>query len=186
MVKRYAITGAQGTGKTTLARELCQSCNQFVGDCELLEGIGARVTAMGFPLGSRATPDTLCAFAAEHIRREREASGQVVILDRCLLDLLAYGRVLGYESDAIGILLKELAQSSLPVLRAIFYLPIVSGIESGGQHEDPVFRKQIDNEVQLCAKELGIGIHRLSGTLEERVRHSLEIVQKECGMTNSQ
>ena len=82
---RVAITGAQGVGKTTLARDLFAVCRARSGaSCEFLQGIGQRVKEAGYPLGSAATSGTVYAFAAEHLRRERTCRAELVIQDRCL------------------------------------------------------------------------------------------------------
>src|ERR1019366_1837045 len=120
----FAITGAQGVGKTTLARAIFETCRARTSvTCELLKGIGQRAKDSGHPLGSDATTATIYAFAAEHLRRERKCTAELIIQDRCLLDLLAYVRVLDVLDQAALEMLQEVALTSLASIDVIFYVP---------------------------------------------------------------
>ena len=177
-IHRFAVTGAQGTGKTTLTRELHQLCARaIVGECQLLQGIGQRIKSMGHPSGSNTTSETLCAFAAEHVKREREATGRVIIQDRCLLDLLSYARVLGHRYDALGMLLCEITITSILVIEKVFYLPITPGIQTTNvEVEDAEFRLKIDEEIRASAETLGLTLYPVEGSMEERLSKAFQLI----------
>lgn len=192
----FAVTGAQGTGKTTVAKMLHQRSVDEFGDVILLDGIGQRVGARGYPLGAGATPDTLCAFAAEHLKRERLSTAKITIQDRCLLDLLAYAENLKHRalvfmapgdrrpsaelpSPVLIEMLREVALATLPRLAAIFYVPISNDLrESKSQVEDSQFREEIDQKIRSIASDIGIHLEYLRGSREERLETAFTIVRR--------
>jgi thymidylate kinase len=68
-----AVTGAQGSGKSTIVRALVEQFERRMMALVPVQGIGAFVGALKFPLGESATRDTISAFILEHVRRERHA-----------------------------------------------------------------------------------------------------------------
>lgn len=58
----------------------------------LLDGLGDRLKLAGVPLGRHSDAATIAAVFAAHLDRETEAGPGLAILDRCLVDALAYPR----------------------------------------------------------------------------------------------
>lgn len=177
---RVAITGAQGVGKTTLARDLFAICHDRTRiSCELLQGIGQRVKGAGYPLGQAATSDTIYAFAAEHLRRERTCQSELVIQDRCMIDLLAYVQVLGLLEEPALRMLKEATLFSLAAIDLILYVPMFEALRSAGTGvETPEFRAKIDAVIPEVARELGAQITTVEGELAERAANAFNKVSK--------
>lgn len=177
---RVAVTGAQGVGKTTLARDLFTICSAHTEvSCEILQGIGQRVKAAGYPLGTSATSETVCAFAAEHLRRERDVLADLVVQDRCLLDLLAYVRILGLLNGPALRMLQEVTLTSLKAIDLILFVPMCEAIRNAGTVvEPPEFRAQIDTAIPMIAQELGVHMVAVEGTPPERVAKAFSFVVK--------
>jgi predicted ATPase len=177
---RFAVTGAQGVGKTTLARDLFALCQvRSSVNCEILQGIGQRVKDAGYPLGSAATADTVYAFAAEHLRRERTCPADLVIQDRCLLDLLAYVRVLGLFGNPAYSMLQEVALNSLGVIDLVFFVPMCDALRDAGTVlEPPEFRARIDTAISAIAQELGVDIVTIEGEPAERAAMAFDFVAR--------
>lgn len=175
---RFAVTGAQGVGKTTLARDLFALCRARAGvSCEFLQGIGQQVKDAGYPMGSAATADTVYAFAAEHLRRERTCPAELVIQDRCLLDLLAYVRVLGLLREPAYRMLQEVARTSLGAIDLVFFVPMCDALRDGGTAlEPPDFRWRIDAAISAVAQELGVEIVAIEGEPAERATKAFHLV----------
>jgi len=175
-MRRLAITGAQGTGKSTMAQRAGEAARGLGIRAVVLEGIGAAVAAQGLPLGRQATAETFCAFAAAHLRRERLAEGELIVQDRCLLDLYAYCRVLGtapYATEFVA----EATRLSLSENVTVSYLPLVNTLPpSQSTVEDSRFRQAIAAEILVSAHALGIEVHVVDGTVDERVRRVLGIL----------
>jgi predicted ATPase len=175
---RVAVTGAQGVGKTTLARDLFAICRARTGvSCEILEGIGHRVKEAGYPLGSAATSGTVYAFAAEHLRRERTCLAELVIQDRCLIDLLAYVRVLGLLEEPALRMLQEATLTSLEGIDLILFVPMCDALrDTGTAVETPEFRARIDAAIPAVAQELGVQIVAVEGEPAERAAKAFSLV----------
>jgi len=166
-----AVTGAQGTGKSTFARalhrlvrdELCQ-------DVELLTDIGA-VVELQRQGASWTARDRVLAFAAEHMRRERVATAPIVILDRCLLDALAYASVLGcLQTDEHKALLRAAAVSLRRVALA-FRLRVTADYPiTGAADESPALRRRIDDAIEVLATSLGVTLREVAGAASDSVR----------------
>src|SRR3954469_14074722 len=93
---RLALTGAQGTGKSTVTRHLAGLMAGLGVTPQLLVGMGDEVAGPGIAAGPRADARTVHQFAAAHAAREAAlGDAAIAVLDRCLLDTLAYADVLG-------------------------------------------------------------------------------------------
>jgi len=177
---RFAITGAQGSGKTTLAIALYEaSLREFPERCALLSGIGHEVAGKGYPLGLEATAETIFAFGAAHLRRERECISALVIQDRCLVDLLAYARVRNCLGSAAVELLEQLVIYACSTFDAIFYLPISEATRAiVRSSENADFRAAVDGRIEQLSRELGLVLLEIVGTAEERLAAAFAIVRE--------
>lgn len=157
---RIALTGAQGTGKSTLARVLLGRFRESgVDDVDALVGVGATVGATGHAVGSTATAATVRLFAAEHLAREHAAAAQVQLFDRCMLDALAYARVLDVlPRDELAELHRTTAASMAACAMVVWMrvsadYPVVTE-----RDESPEFRRAIDAAIGECSRELGVAL----------------------------
>ncbi len=146
MIHRIALTGAQGTGKTTVARAIRDRLmSAGVRGVEYHEGLGVAVAAAGHVTGARADAAAVRRFGEMHLTRERTASGAVQIFDRCLLDALAYAHVLAcFDRSEFDAFKSEVAASCARIsqvlwLRVTTDYPVVTE-----QDESPAFRRSID------------------------------------------
>jgi predicted ATPase len=165
-----AFTGGQGSGKTTLARATADHVTAGGPRVVLLEGISNRVVARGLPLGEGATDETIIAFAHEHLLRERMAPpADFILLDRCLLDLVAYAYIRGCSSLLIG-LLEEITVSSCRAMAAVFYVP--TSRESAGMaspNESATFRSRVASEIPNVARRLTVRLLKVPVNFAERL-----------------
>lgn len=176
---RVGVTGAQGVGKSTLARQLFERCEAiYPGTCDHLPSLGAEVAQRGFPLGSSVTAESLAAFAAAHVRRERGSYKPITILDRNLLDLTAYARVSMAASEALLELLYELCCSYSTRYQLIVFVPMIPELaENPARHESAEFRQKIDREIPALAKVLGVELRTVRGGEGERCEQAFEWVK---------
>jgi len=176
---RFSVTGAQGVGKTTLARSLYEKCcTQLPLDCTLLSGIGTRIRERGYPIGSQATVETIYAFAAEHLKRERQCPATIIVQDRCLLDMLGYARALGKLSRVSLEMVEQVVLSSCIKMDAIFYLPICEELRDAKEaRENPQFRVAVAQQIEIAARDLGLVLHEITGTHEERLEKAFTFVR---------
>src|SRR4051812_9926619 len=90
VIHRISLTGAQGTGKSTLARAIAERLRIAGRPATLYEGLGDEVARSGLATGALADAESVRTFARLHAAREGQASDDVQVFDRCLLDGLAY------------------------------------------------------------------------------------------------
>jgi cytidylate kinase len=157
MIHRIALTGAQGTGKSTLARAIADQARAYGRTVALYEGLGESVGGGGLALGERAGADSIRAFVRLHHAREAAASAEIQVFDRSLLDTLAYARVLDCL-DAME--MKELGQVTIASCRRIMdllWLRVTTDYPvRNPTDETPEFRRAIDAAIGAIAREQAI------------------------------
>ena len=151
------VTGAQGVGKSTFCKNLLVSLRASTESVELLEGLGARVAAMGFPLGSASTPASILAVFAAHLERESTASKGLVLLDRCVVDALAYTRALGISSEVERRVLEQVCVLSAERLSLVVHLELSSFFQTtSAAHESAELRDRVSTHIPLILTELRV------------------------------
>lgn len=155
---RISLTGAQGTGKSTLARAIAARLRaQGIADIVANDSAGPAVVAQGHATGSRAGVETLRLFARLHQVREAEAAGAVAVFDRCLLDTLAYALVLGGLGAAELAALQQAALMSSRRADQLLWCRIAGDYPVQGPHDEtPAFRREIDAAIGRLVRD-----HRL-------------------------
>lgn len=155
-----AVTGAQGVGKSTfcerLKLRLAQGRSQ---EPLLINGLGDKIRSMGVPLGAASNPETIFAIFHEHLRREREiaATTEIVILDRCVIDALAYVRILDVTTQIQSDLFEELTKLASGRINLIFHLQLTDTFSvTSATHETPSIRAGIAELLPSILKELTV------------------------------
>jgi predicted ATPase len=159
MNHRISLTGAQGTGKSTLAHAIAHQLRAGGLDVALHVGLGDEVAGGGLPIGALAGAESVRAFVNLHQAREAAASKAVQIFDRCLLDTLAYAHVLAcLPPDELESLRKATVASCARLTRLIWLrvttdYPVLSGTD-----ETPEFRRAIDAAIGRVVHDNGIAL----------------------------
>lgn len=166
-----AVTGAQGVGKSTFCRRL-QMRLQAEGrrEVSLLDGLGDRIKALGIPLGSTSTTQTIAAVFTAHLEREAAAPKGIVILDRCVVDAIAYTRSLGINSDVELRLYERVTALAATRLNLVVHLtcsPFFA--RRGADHETPVLRADVAERIVAILSELGVPRIDLDASSEDAV-----------------
>jgi predicted ATPase len=155
---RILLTGAQGTGKSTLARAISARLRAEGTDgLASLDSAGGAVSAQGHTTGGRAGADTVRLFARLHQAREAEGHFAVGVFDRCLLDTLAYALVLDCLDAAELQRLQAAALASSRRADQLLWCRIACDYPAQGpQDETPAFRREIDAAIARV-----VSAHRL-------------------------
>ena len=183
---KIALTGAHGTGKTTLTN-----------------AVVARFAPTRETTPSREVPRILVEHAddSEFFRRgnnspvrqllimlhqiieddERRRAADLVVCDRTLVDHIAYTFVQFRDAfdGAERAIIIEAARRWITTYDIVFYVPIEFAVEDDGVREgDITFQAEIDKEIVSLYKEIGLETVRVTGSVEARTRAVLDAVTK--------
>lgn len=157
MIKLVGVTGAQGVGKSSFCRRLIEDLQERKLKVSLLDGLGDSVRSLGIPVGSGSTSDSIAAVFASHLRREREVACDLNVLDRCVVDALAYVRVLNKTSAIQGKMYEELSKTMARSLNFVIHLRLSKTFEiTSASHETASDRLAIATEIPLVIRDLGV------------------------------
>ena len=168
-----AISGAHGTGKTTLLNAL-KSRKEFV-DFEFKSGITRDLHKMNIPINETGTTVTQLYVMAKHYEYA-QLDGDVV-LDRCALDGLAYSQVVLKDCDDIDFLhaLGVVGHKCFKHYGVIFYIRPEFELEDDGVRTvDKQFHTQIVDSFESWITLIKTyknppPIVELTGSVEQRV-----------------
>jgi thymidylate kinase len=154
---RISLTGAQGTGKSTLARAIADRLIAEGRAVALYEGLGHDVARSGLATGALAGAESVRAFARLHRTREAAAAGALQIFDRCLLDALAYAQVLrclpAVEFDDLR---RDTIASCARLTMLLWLRVTVEYPVQGPLDETSEFRTAVDEAIGGVARQNGI------------------------------
>lgn len=172
-MKKIAIAGSHGVGKTTLVFSLADSLKHQ--KVVVSNQIARTLIKNGYPLGKAATTESYIQYIISQLKAEQiSMEYDVFISDRTLLDPLAY-----------AIVNKEYAESNVPdniidLLRAVWsmelqqydlyvFVPIEFDMQSDGvRPEGKDYQEKISEQIRLLLDEHQVDYITVSGTPNER------------------
>ena len=150
---RIAVTGAHGTGKTTLIEDLAAASDQFEIVPEPLWVFSQGETAFLDGPTMEDLEEQLkqsCALICDLTNQKN------VIFDRCPLDFLAYLEVIsnaeGYEWVPNGKLMIRI-ERAMQALDLVVFVPVLSPDEIEVQIEFPKLRRQVDAQLKRMLRD---------------------------------
>jgi predicted ATPase len=186
---KIAITGAHGTGKTTLISRLPHDIS-FVGRVAVCREaprlVIARVGDSEFFRVNNNTPIRQSLIFLEHIMEERRQGKacDLLVTDRTLIDHLSYSAVLfpEHEKSLEFKICKELAFESLLEYDIVFKIPIeFAAVDDGVREGLASFQSAIDTTIDRFYSEARIPTLVVRGSIEDRV----SIIQQAIRQTNA-
>lgn len=160
MPLRISLTGAQGTGKSTLAKAIAERLRSPRREVRLHEGIGNAVAGSGLATGALGTAESVRAFIRLHRARDAAPSSAAVqVFDRCLLDALAYAHVLACLPEPELEELRCATVASCAGMTRLIWLRVTHDYPvTAPQDETPGFRRAIDAAIGRLAHENAIAL----------------------------
>lgn len=152
MARVFSITGAQKTGKTTLKSRIKKLS---VSDIKFPPSPGEYARQQGVAIGKAGTDETHIFFARAHTQNLIEAvnEGHDLFLDRCLIDHLAYVRLLSADSNLIE-MNETLVELSATMYEAVFLTQInFDLVPVSDAHEDSDFRREVQSQIFEIASQ---------------------------------
>ena len=180
---RIAISGAQSTGKTTLAHALVQ-----VLEHSRVEPEPFRVMREQLKLVSGAHtmgPEEEHALIEHNLKRLGALrAAETVVFDRCALDALAHARVAkasgnqAFTADWLDLLARKTRQalSVVDLLVVVRIDPQIPLAEDGIRSNDEAYREQVDREIAGIASEHP-NAHEVDGSTQDRVDRIKSLVE---------
>lgn len=170
---KFALTGAHGTGKTTLTKSLLARVKNAAVCREMPRVICERVgDPTFFQRRNNTLQRQLLLFTYQVMEEGKlQKSADVTICDRTVVDHLAYTLNLfpeSAEAPEVAALCSAVADW-LASYDHIFYVPIEFEVESDGTREDDqAFQAAIDQEIVSLYKRFGVSTTRVTGTVDAR------------------
>lgn len=151
-MKRYALCGTHGTGKTTVLKDLEEDLRKRnitpvfnTSNARKLHEIGAQINDSGGDFVQYVVQSS-------HVSRFADVNW---FADRCVIDGFAYmaaAKHRGKVTDKCWNIVEQLMREFIPLYTQIFYVPIEFEMENDGiRKADVEYQKEID---QLILKEL--------------------------------
>jgi len=169
---KVGISGAQGTGKSTIIKKLKVDktiCDKY----ELVEEITRNVKRKGLDINNQGKQYNLTQLLIMNGHIENSLI-QNSILDRCALDGLVYTKYL-WEYGKVETWVMDYAlrvfEMLLPKYNHIFYIPPEFKIHDDGVRSvDTGFRDDIVRIFELYISTFNINPIKLTGSVDERVK----------------
>jgi nicotinamide riboside kinase len=161
---KVGVTGAHGTGKTTLVCVVAEAINKpFIREV-------ARECPL--PINEAATYETQKWILRHQIMKEMEHLGEWVLTDRTSLDNLAYLYYLENIGRVNDQQLADYENIALPwgeTYDMLFYVPIEFPlVDDGVRATSPRYQKDIDENIKMILDGEGYEYVTLKGSVEER------------------
>lgn len=175
MNKRIILTGAQGTGKTTVLNMFKEA-----GYPVITEVVRNLVKNQGITINKEGTDDT--QMMVFNTYKDLLENTEKYVSDRGLTDVISYtaagvfeGKVSKSVLDTQEILIEEFVKENPDIV--YIYFPIEFPVVADGTRSvDEGYRKQIDDLIHDTLDNLGIEYLMVTGTPEERFRQILDYV----------
>lgn len=163
------LTGAHGTGKTTITSNL----RPLIGDSWFITESSTRRSGIKTDMSATDSDQLALLESIKQYEIDNQLFDRKCFLDRSMIDFYAYTRFLhitGQVSDQTESIIRLEFEKRLPLYEKIFYLPIEFGIKSDGVRPGSVdYQYQIDLEIKSIIEEYGLLVIELTGSVDERV-----------------
>jgi len=164
----FAITGAKGTGKSSLLRAVAAKAaeDELLRRIEFVDSPGSTAKMLGHSLGKMGSDQTHIFFASMHLKSIQPQASGIRVLDRCLVDHLAYVRLLSTDATLIE-MMEQLTRVASKNYAVIFVTKLFDGLPTlGDPTEDDEFRKNVEAEILQILREFEISYLGLSGPVD--------------------
>lgn len=169
---RWAISGAQSTGKTTLINKL-----KYVYNIPIIGGVTRSVNKQ-VSINESGDNTTQILLIQKHI--ENLIKYQDGLFDRCMLDVYVYTIYLNRHKKVSDSVLKGIEQifdATINLYDIIFYLkPEFDLVDDGVRSNNLDFRAEVVDIFDTVIQQKNIDVVLLSGDIEQRLAQFIKVV----------
>jgi predicted ATPase len=174
-MKKYALCGAHGTGKTTILKDLENDLILGHDVSPIFNTSNARkLFEMGVKINDSGDDFVQYVVQASHVSRFAEKNW---FADRCVIDGFAYMEAAWRKnlvSSKCWYIVHELMDAFIPLYTQIFYIPIEFQMEDDGIRKvDTAYQEEIDRYIKHVIKKCN-NVTIITGSREERRAKILE------------
>jgi predicted ATPase len=168
-MKRYALCGAHGTGKTTVLKDISDYLLDNTSIIPIFNTSNARkLSEMGVKINDKGDDFVQYVVQASHVSRFAEPNW---FADRCVVDGFAYMEAAWRKklvSQECWDTVHNLMNTFAPLYTQIFYVPIEFEMENDGIRKvDIEYQREIDHYMKRIL-ELYNNVTTLKGSRDER------------------
>jgi len=173
------ISGAPGTGKTTLANWLHRKLSRNNLECELLAEPARRLAVQGVRIDQQMSVNDYDAFIRAYTERDSSASAPLAIADRTPVDHYSYLAANRNMDQRFVEHHRNLAHGAMERYRHLIYLPVEFPLQADGfRVTSEAYRRELDQAINDMLKDIGLPVVVISGGLTQRRRALLAIVRQ--------
>lgn len=173
------ITGSHGVGKTTLAEHLSHTLSKVM-KVTLVPETARLIVSKGFEVNDKITVEGINAYLQTYETNFAKARSDLVISDRCILDLYAYTEHLYVQGQRLGPALGEFVMERVnaDLERHDLFIFVPSEFE---MHEDGLrpteaaFQAEIESRIENILLRGNVEFVTVNGSIENRI----DLVAKE-------
>ncbi len=175
-----SVSGTHSVGKTTLIESISDDLKDQ--DFFVAKEIARKMISEGFLMSKDITEYGIINYALRYLKLGRECESKIFVSDRSLIDLLSYITVnesLKVRQPYIE-LIKEIVV--LESIRFDFYIyipPEIPFVFDNVRPVDEKYRLDVAQVMEGYLSEFNLNYYELTGTVKERKRQMLEIIEVE-------
>ncbi len=178
-----ALTGAQGTGKSTVAEALKPQLDKLLDtDVTLVQGVARQLRDKGFAIDKDATVESKWAIEAAYADLEQKLRHTPKLFCRSIVDRFAYTKATGLEMD---LYFNRVIIPYINEYDVLFYIPVedrIPLVADGVRNPDVEFQKLVDKCIRQVIFEYAIPVQVLVGTVEQRTETALAAIKLNLGL----
>jgi thymidylate kinase len=178
-----AVSGAQSVGKTTFCLDLRDELQRKgTVSVEVRTRVARDLKAKGIASDQFTDADEYPLYFRRHFENLlRPSAADVVILDRSVLDTIAYAQLNGNVSPVWLGLCERLAELLIPLVHMYFYIPVEFGVEDDGiRCTDNDYQSQLATIMETVIKAYYPTRIIMTGSREQRVQLALRAMTDAC------
>jgi nicotinamide riboside kinase len=162
------VQGAQGVGKTTLIKHMLKKASPQIEIGASLE-IARNLIKLGINNDLNTRIEDYYAYYSVWLREFRKHNEAIVLMDRSILDDIAYARICIHADSWVEKLGFEILELIRKDISYVFYIPIeFDAVEDGVRDTSESYRMRFDKTIKEVMEDARLPYITLRGSVQER------------------